>query len=59
MYLLKKNKSTYAKERELLHSQLVFLAEQSKGCTPIELTEISAQMIAIYSVLHPNSDASE
>ena len=38
-------------ERELLHKQLQLLAEQSKGCVPTELAELSAQMVAIYSVL--------
>ena len=40
-------------ERELLHKQLQLLAEQSKGCVPTELAELSAQMVAIYSVLNP------
>ncbi|MBP3604749.1 MAG: hypothetical protein J6J79_11430 [Lachnospiraceae bacterium] len=44
-------KNIYAQERELLHKQLELLAEQSKGCSPMELAELSAQMVAIYSVL--------
>lgn len=38
-------------ERELLHKQLQLLAEQSKGCVPTDLAQLSAQMVAIYSVL--------
>ncbi len=40
-------------ERELLHKQLQLLAEQSKGCLPMELAAVSEQMVAIYSVLNP------
>lgn len=40
-------------ERELLHKQLQLLAEQSKGCAPAELAELSEQMVSIYSVLNP------
>ncbi len=43
--------NVFAQERELLHKQLELLAEQSKGCQPHELAELSAQMVAIYSVL--------
>lgn len=51
----KENKAydTYVEERKLLHKQLELLAEQSKGCSPAELAEVSAQMVAIYSVLNP------
>ncbi len=45
--------STYVEERELLHKQLQLLAEQSVGCMPIELAELSEQMVAIYSALNP------
>lgn len=47
-----KETSVFAQERELLHKQLELLAEQSKGCLPHELAELSEQMVAIYSVLH-------
>lgn len=46
-----KAKSVYEQERELLHKQLELLAERSKGCAPPELAELSAQMVAIYSLL--------
>ncbi len=51
----KENKeyNAYVEERELLHQQLQLLAEQSKGCLPMELAELSAQMSAIYLALNP------
>lgn len=47
-----KTNNTFAQDRELLHKQLELLAEQSKGCLPHELAELSEQMVAIYSALH-------
>lgn len=47
-----KSNNTYIEEKELLHEQMKLLAEQSKGCQPHELAELSEQMVAIYSVLH-------
>lgn len=50
---MEENKNNaFAEERELLHKQLELLAEQSKGCEPMELAALSEQMISIYSVLH-------
>ena len=46
--------NTYTEEKELLHKQLVLLAEQSKGCVPMELAALSEQIVAIYSVLNPS-----
>lgn len=37
--------------REILCKQLQLLAEQSIGCNPYELAELSEQMVSIYSVL--------
>lgn len=39
-------------ERELLHKQMVMIAEKSKTCKPNDLAPLSAQMVAIYSVLN-------
>lgn len=39
------------KERELLYKQFELLAEQSKNCTPMELAELSRQMLAIHDFL--------
>lgn len=47
----KSETSIYAKEREMLHKQLELLAERSKGCSPLELAELSEQMATIYSLL--------
>lgn len=41
------------KERELLCKQLQLLAEQSVGCSPSELAELSEQMTMIYLALKP------
>ena len=38
-------------ERELLHKQLELIAEKSKNCSPGNLAALTAQMVAIYSVL--------
>lgn len=46
-------KNIFAEERELLHKQLKLLAEQSVGCLPHDLAELSEQMVAIYRVLVP------
>lgn len=43
---------SFADERNMLHEQLQLLAEHSKKCSASELAELSAQMVAIYSVLH-------
>lgn len=48
-----KKNNVFAQERELLHKQLELLAEQSKGCPPVELAALSEQMVAIYSALNP------
>lgn len=48
-----KEKSIYAEERELLHKQLKLLAEQSVGCTPMNLAALSEQMVFIYLALNP------
>lgn len=53
---MKKNKTNVlAEERELLRKQLELLAEQSDVCASArckeELSMLSAQMVAIYSVL--------
>ncbi len=45
-------KNIYVEERELLHKQLQLLAEQSKGCMPMELVALSEQMISIYLALN-------
>lgn len=50
---VRKEKNVYEEERELLHKQLKLLAEQSVGCLPHDLAELSEQMVAIYSVLNP------
>ena len=39
-------------ERELLHNQMILIAEKSKTCNPIHLAPLSAQMVAIYSALN-------
>lgn len=49
-----KKTNLLAEERALLHKQLELLAEQSKGCQPMELAAISEQMVSIYSVLVSN-----
>lgn len=48
-----KGKGIYTEERKLLYKQLELLAEQSKGCMPMELAALSEQMVSIYSVLNP------
>ena len=45
--------AVFREERELLHKQLRLLVEQSENCTSTELSKLSEQMIAIYSVLTP------
>lgn len=39
-------------ERELLHKQMVLIAEKSKTCAPNELAELSAKMAAIYLAMN-------
>lgn len=47
------SENTYSAERETLHKQFELLAEKSKDCANEEtLAKLTAQMIAIYSVLH-------
>lgn len=42
----------YEEERKLLHKQLNLLAEQSNGCPPHELAELSEQMANLYRALN-------
>lgn len=44
-------KKQFGRERELLYKQFELLAEQSKNCTPMELAELSKQMLAIHDFL--------
>ncbi len=44
--------NVYKEEMKMLHEQFKLLAEQSKGCQPHELAELSEQMVAIFSVLN-------
>lgn len=46
-----KKVNVFAEERKLLSKQLELLAEQSNGCSPMELAALSEQMAAIYSLL--------
>lgn len=50
-----KEKSFFTEERELLHQQLVLLAERSKDVNleTMGLAALSEQMVAIYRVLVP------
>lgn len=50
---MEETKDIFLKEKELLRKQLELLSEQSVGCLPHDLAELSEQMVAIYSVLNP------
>lgn len=49
---LERVRERYSEERELLHKQIILLAEKSSNCTNEELAEFSKQMVNLYSALN-------